>query len=80
MKASIKKRQSFQPIDLTITINTIDELKELYHRFNVSWEDIVQMYLKEDLPDVDIPNSFDKDPDVFMKISYLLEEQMKQTS
>jgi len=43
MKADIKaKRAAFEPFNLVITVESRDELKELWHRFNVDTAVVVR--------------------------------------
>ena len=52
MKSAIRrvKENVFQPFELTIIIESKNELLELYHRLNLSWSDLKNSVSKHSRP------------------------------
>lgn len=62
MEARIKESKTFKPFTLEIDVSSEDELKELWHRFNVyigtCTDGGVHMLLSEDYPTVKSNNTW----------------------
>lgn len=62
MKAQVKKDVNFSPITVSITLETKEEVNDLFARLNVSNDKIQQSYLKN------VPKSHDLYPSFWEKV------------
>ena len=66
MKVKIKEKPEFQPVVIELTIESLDELKCLYHRFNESWGSVKRA---ADNTDIAIPDKDSGEHTIFKEIS-----------
>ena len=68
MKVSSSREEGFKPIELKITIESINELLELWWRINLSWTDIKRM-AADDPSKIKIPSGRSWDLSFFRELN-----------